>query len=109
MKLLQLYLAEPTDMSHLCDQEPTPFLLPLFLSLSPSLTEQKKKHLSTDVAAYYQLKCVQLSGDGASLQYTSGVSVCGSVYFGAAEIIDDTLLRNNLPLMLQACDCRQSQ
>lgn len=51
MKVLQPYLAEPTDMSHLCDQG----LCPLLLSLSVS--QQKNTHLSTDAEAYYQLKC----------------------------------------------------
>ena len=90
MKVLQPYLAEPTDMSHLCDQG----LCPLLLSLS--LSHSRKTHLSTDAEAYYQLKCNPPMH--SFILFTQS-------YFGAAEIIDDTLIRNNLLLMLQACDC----
>lgn len=97
MKLLQSYLAGPTDMSHLCDQGLPP---------SPSLshTEQKETHLSTEAAAYYQLICNPPSLSALDSTVSPYTLYCYTVCL-SAELIDDTLIRNNLLLMLQACDC----
>lgn len=97
MKLLQPYLAEPTDMSHLRVQGPP--------SPHPTHTLTHKHTDDTDICP--QLQQLITNSSVSVWVCVSLFCVCSSfhLYLGRVEIIDDTLIRYNLLLMLLACDC----
>lgn len=101
MKLLQPYLAEPTDMSHLRVQGP-PSPHPTH---THTLTHKHKHTDDTDICP--QLQQLITNSSVSVWVCVSLFCVCSSfhLYLGRVEIIDDTLISYNLLLMLLACDC----